>query len=161
MNNMEDIVNYLIKNSLKISTMESATGGFIASSITNVPGSSDVFSFSAVTYSNEYKVKFGVPKEVIDKYTVYSIETARSMANAISKFTGSDIGIGTTGKINREDKNNPFGENNIVFASIYLRKENKYIDMKVKMTEKDRLDNKKLVLESIVNELKKCYTIND
>ncbi len=81
---MDYVVNYLLKNHLTISTMESATGGEVASSITNIPGASEVLFFSAVTYSNEYKIRFGVPKEVIDKYTVYSKETARSMAKAIS-----------------------------------------------------------------------------
>ena len=64
---MKSLVKYLIENNKKISTMESCTGGYIANSITNVEGSSNIFKFGAVTYSNEYKIKMGVNKEVINK----------------------------------------------------------------------------------------------
>lgn len=151
---MDYVVNYLLKNHLTISTMESATGGEVASSITNIPGASEVLFFSAVTYSNEYKIRFGVPKEVIDKYTVYSKETARSMAKAISDYTGSTIGIGTTGKMNREDKANPYGENDILYASIYDSRIKKYKDIKLKMIYEERSKNKELVVESLSKGLK-------
>ena len=52
---MEEIVRILTLRNETISTMESATGGFIANAITNVEGASEVFSFGAVTYSNFYK----------------------------------------------------------------------------------------------------------
>ena len=84
---MKSLVKYLIENNKKISTMESCTGGEIASTITNIEGASNVFEFSAVTYSNEYKIKMGVNKEVINKYSVYSIETANEMSKTISKYT--------------------------------------------------------------------------
>ena len=84
--------------------MESCTGGFIASSITDVEGSSEILKFSAVTYSNEYKIKMGVKKETIDEYSVYSIEVAKEMSKQISDFAGSNYGIGITGKLNRQDE---------------------------------------------------------
>ena len=84
---MKSLVKYLIENNKKISAMESCTGGEIASTITNIEGASNVFEFSAVTYSNEYKMKMGVNKEVINKYSVYSIETANEMSKTISKYT--------------------------------------------------------------------------
>lgn len=46
---MKSLVKYLIENNKKISTMESCTGGEIASTITNIEGASNVFEFSAVT----------------------------------------------------------------------------------------------------------------
>ena len=49
---MKSLVKYLIENNKKISAMESCTGGEIASTITNIEGASNVFEFSAVTYSN-------------------------------------------------------------------------------------------------------------
>ena len=70
---MKKVVDKLIKLNKTVSTMESCTGGFIASSITDIEGASDILKFSAVTYSNEYKIKMGVSKEIIDKYSVYSI----------------------------------------------------------------------------------------
>ena len=84
---MERVVKKLIELNKTISTMESCTGGGIANAITNIPDASKVIKFSAVTYSNEYKIKMGVSSELIDKYSVYSIEVAREMAKTISLFT--------------------------------------------------------------------------
>ena len=111
---MYEIVNLLIKKGKTISTMESCTGGALVNEITNIPGSSEVIKFSAVTYSNEFKIKMGVPKEIIEKYTVYSMETAKAMAKTISKFTESDYGVGITGKLNRVDPYNKMGNDNEV-----------------------------------------------
>ena len=54
-----------------VSTMESCTGGAVVNAITNIPGASQVLKYSAVTYCNEFKIKMGVSKDVIDKYSVY------------------------------------------------------------------------------------------
>ena len=91
----------------------------MVNAITNVPGASEVLKFSAVTYCNEYKIKMGVSKEVIDKYTVYSMQTADEMSKNISLFTNADYGVGITGKLNRVDKNNPYGNDNVVYVSVY------------------------------------------
>ena len=107
---MKSLVKYLIENNKKISTMESCTGGEIASTITNIEGASNVFEFSAVTYSNEYKIKMGVNKEVINKYSVYSIETANEMSKTISKYTNANYSIGVTGQLKRKDPNNKTNE---------------------------------------------------
>ena len=48
---MKKVVDKLIKLNKTVSTMESCTGGFIASSITDIEGASDILKFSAVTYS--------------------------------------------------------------------------------------------------------------
>ncbi len=112
---MNKIVNKLIELNKTISTMESCTGGFLASEITNISGSSEILKFSAVTYSNEYKIKMGVSSKAIDKYSVYSIEVAHEMSKCISAFSNSNYGVGITGKINGVDKNNMFGEDNVVF----------------------------------------------
>ena len=72
--NWKKIVDKLIEENLTISTMESCTGGGIANEITNISGASSVIMESYVTYCNEAKIKHGVPKEIIDKYTVYSQE---------------------------------------------------------------------------------------
>lgn len=118
---MKEIVELLIQRKETISTMESCTGGFIANEITNIEGSSNVLSFSAITYSNEYKIKMGVPKETIDKYTVYSLEVAYEMAKVISNFTSSTYGIGITGKLNKQDPNNLEGDINKIYVCIYNR----------------------------------------
>ena len=140
---MRDVVNLLIEKKMTIATMESCTGGFVASSITDIDGSSSVLKFSAVTYSNEYKIKMGVSKEVIDKYSVYSINVAREMAKKISDFASSDIGVGITGKINRVDENNLFGDDNKIFYAIYDKNSDKYYEYELIAINDTRLNNKK------------------
>ena len=151
--NVKDLVEKLIKNNKTISSMESCTGGGVANAITNIEGASEVLKFSAVTYSNEFKIKMGVSKEVIDKYSVYSNETACEMSKNISMFTNSDYGIGITGKLNRVDINNPYGDDNDVFVSIYDRENNKFYNDKVEATLPSRKENKKLVIEKVINML--------
>lgn len=147
---MKNLVKLLIDNKKTISTMESCTGGGVANAITNIEGASEVLKYSAVTYSNEFKIKMGVSSEVIDKYSVYSMETAEEMSKNISEFTNSDFGVGITGKLNRVDVNNPYGEDNVVFISIYDKENNKFYNEKVEATLGSRLENKELVIEQIL-----------
>ena len=146
---MYEVVNKLIQLNKSVSTMESCTGGYIANSITNVPGSSDIFMFGAVTYSNEYKIKMGVNASLIDKYSVYSMEVANEMSKTISNYTNSDYGIGVTGKLNRVDKNNNSGKDNVVYVSVYDKINNKYYNDIVTVLYDDRCKNKEMVLNSV------------
>lgn len=147
---MKEIIEYLTKKNKTISTMESATGGFLASSITNVDGSSLVFKFGAVTYSNEFKIKMGVNKKIIDEYSVYSMETSHEMSKKITEFTGSDYGVGVTGKINRTDPFNNYGDNSTIFLSIYIREKDIYLDSTIKAVKETRIENKELVLDEFI-----------
>ena len=147
---MYGIVNKLIQLNKSISTMESCTGGCIANAITNIPGSSDIFKFGAVTYSNEYKIKLGVSEELISKYSVYSKEVSDSMSKTISNYTDSDYGIGITGKLNRVDKNNEFGSDNVVYISIYDRVNDRFYNSIVTVLYDDRCKNKEMVLDSVI-----------
>jgi len=81
--------------------MESCTGGFLASEITNVSGSSEVFHLGLVTYQNEEKIRFGVSDQTIEMYTVYSEEVAKEMAKGACQTANADWGIGTTGMIRK------------------------------------------------------------
>lgn len=146
---IKDLVLKLIDREKTISSMESCTGGGFANEITNIEGASDILKFSAVTYSNEYKIKMGVSKELIDKYSVYSFEVSDSMALNISEFTNSDFGVGITGKLNRVDKNNPYGEDNVVFVSVFDRENKKYYHRLVKAVRDSRCNNKELVIENV------------
>ena len=151
---MKEIIELLTKRNETISTMESCIGGGVANAITNVEGASEVFKFSAITYSNEYKIKMGVSETTIDKYTVYSKEVANEMSKCISDYTNSDYGVGVTGKLNRVDRFNPFGPDNIVYISIYSKKNDTYHNATVECTECTRKDNKELVINTIVYLLK-------
>lgn len=150
---MKELVEILKNNNETISTMESCTGGALASAITDIEGASEVLKFSAVTYSNEYKIKLGVSSEVIDTYSVYSIETAREMARNISIFSNSDYGVGITGKLNRVDKDNLYGADNIVFISIYDKILDIYHDLSIEVNKSSRKENKEVVLEYIKENL--------
>ena len=148
--NFRDLVNKLIDCNITISTMESCTGGGVSNAITNIEGASEILRFSAVTYSNEYKIKMGVSPDVIDEYSVYSAECADEMSLNISKFSNSDLGVGVTGKLNRSDPNNPRGDDNTVFISIYDRRNNSFYKKSIVVNGESREVNKKVVLDTIL-----------
>lgn len=150
---MKDIVELLTLRKETISTMESCTGGGLANAITSVPGSSEVFNFGAVTYSNAYKIKLGVDAKIIEEYSVYSMETAKEMSRNITAFTSSNYGVGITGKLKRNDVNNPYGKDNIVYISIYDRTCEKYYNNEIVVTEEKREDNKNIVINKVVEML--------
>ena len=105
-NDYKKLTLKLIEKGLMITTMESATSGQIASLITDTEGSSAIMKGALVTYSNEAKIQQGVPKEIIETYTVYSKETARAMAEACRKAYAANIGIGVTGTMGNVDPAN-------------------------------------------------------
>lgn len=135
--NLESIVKFLIDNKLTIATMESCTGGLLASLITDVPDSSSILKFSAITYSTEFKIKMGVNKDIIDEYSVYSKETAKEMAYNIAKFSNSDLGVGITGRLT-SNLNEPKG----VDICIYNRLVDKYYFSFCKIKKEIRKENK-------------------
>ena len=151
---MNEVVNRLIKNNRTISTMESCTGGLLASEITNIPDSSKILKFSAVTYSNEFKIKMGVNSDTIDKYTVYSVEVAMEMSKAIADFTNSDYGVGITGQLKKSDDANPTDNDNLVYVSVYDRNKNYYYTMSLEALDLPRSENKKYVVNRIIDLLK-------
>ena len=146
---LNDLVKRLIEKQKTISTMESCTGGALANEITNIEGASDIFKFSAVTYSNLFKIKMGVSKDVIDKCSVYSMEVACEMSRNISKFTNSNYGVGITGKFGNVDKANLYGDDYTVFISIYDKDNNKFYNDKVKAIKQNRKENKMLVIKKV------------
>jgi len=83
---------------LTIGTVESATGGRISDKITNVPGSSDYYKGSIVSYSNEAKTDIAeVKKQTIKKHGAVSPQTAIEMAEGGRKLLKVDICISDTG----------------------------------------------------------------
>ena len=151
MEKFDKIVKMLKEKNKYVSTMESCTGGGLVNAITNIPGASEILKFSAVTYSNEFKIKMGVPKETIDTYSVYSMETAIDMSKKISEFTNSNYGIGITGKLNRADINNLAGDDNMVYFSIYNKDTNTNYNDFIRVSKSSREENKDEVITKIVN----------
>ena len=152
-NLMTEVVKKLDELHKTISTMESCTGGRVASEITNISGASDILKFSAVTYSSEYKIKMGVLSETIEKYTVYSPNVAREMSKSISEFSNSNYGVGITGKMDViEDKQKRL-ETNKIYISIYDKDNDIYYEEIVIGEYLNRVENKTKVVNAIINKL--------
>ena len=92
------MIEKLISKGLKIATAESCTGGLLAASITNEPGSSDCFDMGVVTYSNQSKMQLlGVKVQTLHEFGAVSSQTALEMSMGIKKLAGVDIGVSVTG----------------------------------------------------------------
>ena len=152
---MKEIVEFLIENNKTIATMESCTGGLLAEQITSIEGASKVLKYSAITYSNEFKIKMGVDKNIIDKYSVYSEETAKEMSQKISDYTNSDYGVGITGKLNRVDEKNLFGNDNEVFISIYDKEKDIFYTTSLFVNGKTREESRMQVIETFIKTFNK------
>lgn len=150
---MEKLVKLLNKKNKTISFMESCTGGLLASEITNIDGSSNVFKLGLVTYSNEFKEYFGVLKETIDEYTVYSTEVSRQMAINVCKISNSNYSVGITGMLGKIDPINKSDNINTVYISIYSKDENKYLDYRIEALGKTRIDKKNFIIDFIKERL--------
>ena len=95
---IEELISLLREKGCRMSAAESCTGGLIGSAITDVPGASDVFLGSAVTYSNESKERIlGVRHDTLLKYGAVSEQTAREMALGSINAYGSDYSVAVTG----------------------------------------------------------------
>ena len=115
----ERVVKLLTSQGVSIVCVESCTGGGLANAITNIPGAGDVLFDSFITYSNEAKIRLGVPAEVIGQHTVYSLETAGAMAKAgLSAAVNARVGVGITGSISRPDPANPSSSPGNVYIAV-------------------------------------------
>ena len=95
---MKNIVRKLIKKKLKISFVESCTGGMLSSTITSISGASKVFSLGLVTYSNQAKIKIlKVNKNIIKKHGAVSSECCEAMVKNLAKISKAQINISITG----------------------------------------------------------------
>ncbi|MCX7611457.1 MAG: competence/damage-inducible protein A [Ignavibacterium sp.] len=94
----ETIGKILTERNLTLAVAESCTGGFIASRITDISGSSNYFERGVVAYSNAAKVEIlKVNEDTIQKFGAVSPEVAMQMAEGIRAISGADIGLSTTG----------------------------------------------------------------
>ena len=94
----QKIVRLLTKKRLKISFAESCTGGLLSSTITQISGSSKVFTIGLVAYSNQSKINtLKVPKNTIRKYGAVSYETCLSMVKNLNKISKTNISVSVTG----------------------------------------------------------------
>ena len=92
------VVQKLIKKKLKVSFVESCTGGLLSSSITLISGSSKVFNLGLITYSNKAKTDvLKVPQSIINRYGAVSKECCLVMVKNLSKISKAKISVSITG----------------------------------------------------------------
>ena len=95
---MKSLIKLLIKKKIKISVVESCTGGLLASSITSISGVSKIFNLGLITYSNQAKIQIlKVNKNIIKRFGAVSYECCYSMVNNLSKISKANINVSITG----------------------------------------------------------------
>jgi len=132
----QKIIRLLEKKRLKISFAESCTGGLLSATITQITGSSKVFTIGFVTYSNQSKINtLKVPENTIRKYGAVSYETCLSMVKNLNKISKTNISVSVTGIAGPKggSKKKPIG---LVFIAI--KKGNKTLVRKYLFKNKKR-----------------------
>ncbi len=96
---LQEVIGDLLRGSGKtLSAAESCTGGMISHLLTTVPGSSEYYLGSVISYAIPVKEKvLGVPSETISANGVVSSEVAAAMAEGVRRLTGSTYSVSTTG----------------------------------------------------------------
>jgi nicotinamide-nucleotide amidase len=110
----------LTSKNATLATAESCTGGKIAQVITSVPGASNYFKGSVVSYATETKISvLGISSELIKEHSVVSYELAKEMALAVKKIMNTDYAIATTGNAgpSKGDGNSEIGTVFIAIAT--------------------------------------------
>ncbi len=82
----------------KIAVAESCTGGMVIAALTDIPGSSDVFSAGFITYSGHAKQsQLDVSSEILETFGEVSLATAWAMATGALANSDADIAVAITG----------------------------------------------------------------
>ena len=88
----------ILERGWRLATVESCTGGWVAKTITSVPGSSLWFECALVTYSNKSKNALaGVPMELIDTHGAVSAQVAEAMVGGVIARSNASAGLAITG----------------------------------------------------------------
>jgi len=94
----QTVVDLLSRKHKTVACAESCTGGLLSCMLTAVPGASQVFLESFVTYANEAKMsRLGVKEETLRMYGAVSEETVGEMAAGCLAATGADYALAVTG----------------------------------------------------------------
>lgn len=94
----EALVNEMITAGKTLSTAESCTGGWIAKSLTDIPGSSACFAYGLVSYSNGAKESLlGVSPVTLLEHGAVSEPTVREMAAGALHLSGADFAVAVSG----------------------------------------------------------------
>ena len=88
----------LLAAGLTIATAESCTGGLLASTLTDIEGSSGYVLGGVISYSNEVKQNLlGVRPGTLAQHGAVSPETAGEMARGVRRLLASDLAVAVTG----------------------------------------------------------------
>ncbi len=95
---LEGVIGELFRQrEVTLASMESCTGGLLASTLTDASGAATFYKCGLVTYQTQEKINHGVPVDVIEEFGVISAETAKAMARAVAREKGTDVGLGISG----------------------------------------------------------------
>jgi len=151
------VVGLLARRGLKLATAESCTGGLLASTITDVPGASEVFAGGIVSYTDAVKEKvLGVPSGPFRRLGAVSRPVARAMAERARKKFRTDFALATTGFAgpNGGTKEKPVGTVYIALAhrsgTTVVRRLNRFPRKKFKLI------TVRQALELLLNRLQKA-----
>lgn len=93
-----EVAKLLLKHKATLAVAESCTGGLVSHLLTNIPGSSEYFLFSGVTYANQAKkAVLGVSEESLAQFGAVSEQTVREMADGARRVSAAVYGLATSG----------------------------------------------------------------
>ena len=135
---------------LTLATMESCSGGFLANSITDIPGSARYYRGGVIAVNSEMLLAGGVPPLVLEEHGLMSAETAMAMAHAARDGMSADYGVAINGVIGPESvEDQPVGQ---VFVAIAGRKDTRELQFR---TPPRRIVIKRRVANTALTELRK------
>ncbi len=153
---MKSLIKILNRKKLKISFVESCTGGLLASKITSLSGASKIFNLGLVTYSNEAKIKIlKVNRNIIKKYGAVSKECCEAMVKNLSKISRSKINVSITGIAGPGGgtKDKPVG---LVYIGIKMGKY--LLILENKFGSKNRLNIQKITVREVLKKITKIIS---
>lgn len=154
----ERVVKYMIAKGLTVSTAESCTGGMLSERITSVSGASAIYFGGVCSYTEEIKMKvLGVSRETLEKYSVYSAETASEMSRGVRELMQTDCSVGITGIAGPSGGTDekPVGT---VYVSVRCRDKENVRDLKL-YDEYEKLDREFIRRAAVLNALEMLEAI--
>ncbi|MBQ9724599.1 MAG: nicotinamide-nucleotide amidohydrolase family protein, partial [Neisseriaceae bacterium] len=98
MNTLQQILQHLTIQKQTVTCAESCTGGLLAGELTRLSGSSAIFSYGFVTYSNLAKQELlGVSETTLQQFGAVSWETVKEMANGALQKANADYALAISG----------------------------------------------------------------
>ncbi len=81
-----------------VACAESCTGGWIAKTLTDIPGSSAWFGWGVVAYDDQAKVEMlDVKKDLLDEHGAVSEPVVRALAEGVKRISGAELAVAVSG----------------------------------------------------------------